>query len=142
MGQRSISPFLAINGLSIETVHNGLLDILLPDVIVCSKVTKYLHQREPPTTIIDDAILDALEKQPLSFIQELVKVTCIRKTMLHWHSTRSLGCIVKHLHWITQSLTNTQKAQRMALSYELLSELPSIKRHGSQFVIILDETWF
>jgi hypothetical protein len=39
-------------------------------------------------------------------------------------------------------LTDTQEAQRVALSNQLLLELLSIKHHGWHFVITLDESWF
>jgi hypothetical protein len=38
---------------------------------------------EPPTTIIDDAILDALDKQPFSLVRELAKLTCIPTTRVY-----------------------------------------------------------
>jgi hypothetical protein len=49
---------------------------------------------------------------------------------------------VKHLHSIPDALTEAQKPQRVALSDELLSELRSVKHHGWQFVITVDEFWF
>jgi hypothetical protein len=77
MDQRSICLFLAMKRLSARDVHHELVALLSPDAIAYSIVTSYLRQRqfpvissepsrEPPTTIIDDSILDALDKQPFS----------------------------------------------------------------------------
>jgi hypothetical protein len=79
--------------------------VLGPDAIAYSTVTKRLRQRkfpaipcdateELPTTIIDGAILDALEKQPFFSILELAKPTCIPKTTIHRHFTRSRGNVL------------------------------------------------
>jgi hypothetical protein len=38
--------------------------------------------------------------------------------------------------------TDTQKAQRVTLSNQLLLELLSIKHHGWHLVITLNESWF
>jgi hypothetical protein len=77
MDQRSIDLFLPMKGLSARDIHNELVALLSFDAIACSHVTSRLRQRqlpaissepsdEPPTTILDDAILDALDKQPFS----------------------------------------------------------------------------
>jgi hypothetical protein len=62
-----------MKGLSAREIHSELVAVPGPDVIGFSTVTEYLRQRqcpvifpepsdEPPTTIIDDAILQALDK--------------------------------------------------------------------------------
>jgi hypothetical protein len=77
MDSGSICPFLAIKGLSARQVHNDLVAVLGLDVIGDSTVTRYRRQRrfpasspepsdKPPTTIIDDAILEVLDKQLFS----------------------------------------------------------------------------
>jgi hypothetical protein len=77
MDQRSICLFLAMKGLSAREVHSELVPVLGFDVIGSSAVTRSPRQRqfpaifpepsdEPPTTIIDDAILEALSKQSFS----------------------------------------------------------------------------
>jgi hypothetical protein len=127
--------------------------VLGPDAIASSTVTGYRRQQqfpvissepsdEPPTTIIDDAILDALDKQPFSSVRELAKLTCILTTTVSRHLTRSLRFVVKHLRWVPQTFTGTQKAQRITLSSQLLLEIRSIKHQGWQFIITLDESWF
>ena len=150
MDQRSICLFLAMKGLSATDVHNELVAVLDPDAITYSTVTSYLRQRqfpaissepsdEPPTTIIDDAILDALDKQPFSSVRELAKLTCIPTTTVYRHLTRSLGFVETHLRWVPHTLTNTHKAQRIALSNQLLLKIRSVKHQDWHFIITLDE---
>jgi hypothetical protein len=66
-----------MKGLSAREVHSELVIVLGLDVIGHSSVTRYLRQRqfpvifpepsdEPLTTIIDEAILQALDKRPFS----------------------------------------------------------------------------
>jgi hypothetical protein len=118
-----------------------------------STVTRYLRQRqlpvifpepsdEPPTTIIDDAILEALDRQPFSSVRELAKLPGIPTTRVYRHLTKSLGLVLKHLRWVPHTLTDTQKGQRVTLSNRLLLKLLSIKHNGWHFVITLDESWF
>jgi hypothetical protein len=111
MDQRSICLFLAIKGLSARDVHNKLVAVLGPDAIASSTVTNYRRQRqfpaisseasdEPPTSMIDDAILDAFDKQSFSSVRELAKLACIPTSSVYRHLTRSLGFVVKHLRWV------------------------------------------
>jgi hypothetical protein len=99
-------------------VPSELVAVLCLDVIASSTVTRYLRQRrfpvislelsdEPPTTIIDDAILEAVDKQPFSSVKELAKLTCIPTTTLYRHLTGSLGFVPKHLRWLPRTLTDT-----------------------------------
>jgi hypothetical protein len=77
MDQRSIWLFLTMKGFSAREIHNELVAVLGLDLIGSLTVIRYLRQRqlpasspessdEPPITIIDDAILNALHKQPFS----------------------------------------------------------------------------
>jgi hypothetical protein len=152
MDQRSICLFLAMKGLSSRDVHNELIAVLGSDAIAYSTVTSYLRQRQFPdissessdellTTIIDDAILDALDKQPFPSVKELARLTCIPTTTVYRHLTRSVGFVVKHLRWVPHTLTGTQKAQRIALSNQRLLEIRSIKHQDWHFLIDLDESW-
>jgi hypothetical protein len=130
-----------MKGLSARDVHNELVAVLGPDAIAYSTVTSYLRQRqfpaissepsdEPPTTIIDDAILYALDKQRFSSVRAPAKLTCIPTTAVYRHLTRSFRFVVKHLRWVPHTLTNTQKAQRITLSNQLLLDIRSIKHQG------------
>jgi hypothetical protein len=128
-----------MKGLSAREAHSQLAPVLALDVIGSSTVTRYPRQfpvifPEPSdelrTAIIDDAILEALDKQPFSSVRELVKLTCIPTTTVYQHLTKSLGFVLKHLRWVPHTFTNTQKAQRVTLSNHMLLELLSIEHHG------------
>jgi hypothetical protein len=121
MDQRSICLFLAMKRLSAREVHNELVAVLGLDAIGYSTVTRYLRQRqvpasspgpcdEPPMTIIDDEILEALDKQPFSSVKELAKFPCVPITTVYRQLTRSLGSILKHRCWVPHALTGSQKA--------------------------------
>jgi hypothetical protein len=67
--------FLATKRLSAQAISNQLVAVLGPDAIGYSTVINYLRQRhfpstlrqtddEPTATVIDNAIMDALGKQP------------------------------------------------------------------------------
>jgi hypothetical protein len=121
MDQRSICLFLALKGLSVRAIDNEFTAVLDANAIAYSTMTKYLRQRqftsilvdpsleEPATIIIDQAILDALEYYPFSYIQELARLICIPTTTVHRYLTQSLGFVVKHLRWVPQTLTPAQK---------------------------------
>jgi hypothetical protein len=153
MDQRSICLFLAMKRLSARDVHNELVAVLGLNATAYSTVTSCLRQRqfpaissgpadEPPAAMIDDAILDALDKQPFSSVRELAKLTFIPTTTVYRHLTRSLGFVLKRLRWVPHTLTDTQKAQRITLSNQLLLEIRSIKHQGWHFMITIDESWF
>jgi hypothetical protein len=107
INRRPICLILAMKGLLARYVHNELVAVLSADAIASSAVTSDRQQRqfpaissepsdEPPTTIIDDGILDVLHKQPFPLVRELAKLTCIPTTTVHRHLRRSLGFVVKH----------------------------------------------
>jgi hypothetical protein len=100
--------FVAIKGLSAQSIHTQLLTVLGQNAIAYSTLTKYRRQRkfpsvlchpseEHPSSVIDNAILDALEKPPFPYVHQLAKFTCIPTTTVHQHLTRSLGFVVKRL---------------------------------------------
>jgi hypothetical protein len=75
MDQRSICVFLTKKGLPALGIHHELVAVLGVEGRTYSTITRYLRQHhisaissepsgDPPITIIDDAILDALDKQP------------------------------------------------------------------------------
>jgi hypothetical protein len=127
MDQQSICLFLIDKGLLAQTVHTELVSVLGSDAVAYSTITKYLRQRkfpsilcdtleEPPTTVFDCSILDALERQSFSCVQELLKLTRIPTATVRRYLMRSFGFVAKHLRWILQCLMATQKAQLAPLS--------------------------
>jgi hypothetical protein len=49
---------------------------------------------------------------------------------------------VNYHRWVRQSGTVIQKVEGMTQSNELLYRLRSIKHHGCDFIITLNESWF
>jgi transcriptional regulator of acetoin/glycerol metabolism len=97
MDQRSICLFLAIKQLLAQAIDNELVAVLGPDAIGYSTVTNYLRHfpsplretaDEPAATIIENAILDTIEKQPFSPIHELAQLSCIPRSTVHRHLTQ------------------------------------------------------
>jgi hypothetical protein len=138
MDQRSICFSLVVKGLSAQAFHSKLDTMVSPDAVGYSTVINCRRQRqfpsvpfnpsnEPPRTVIDTAILSALEKQRFSCICELAKLTYIPTTTVHPHSTGSLGLVAKHLRWVLHTVADAQKAHRLTLSEKLLRKLCSIK---------------
>jgi MoxR-like ATPase len=58
---------------------------------------------------IDEAILSALEVQPFGSVRDIARFTRLARSTVHWHLTRSLGFLVRHLRWIPPLLTEEQK---------------------------------
>jgi hypothetical protein len=74
MDSQSICLLLVIKGLLDQAIDDEGVIVLGPDAIACSTVAKYLRQQQFPSvpcdrpqellnTVINNAILDALEKQ-------------------------------------------------------------------------------
>jgi hypothetical protein len=97
---------------------------------------------DSPTTIIDDAVLEALESLRFSSIQELAKLTCIPTTTVYRHLTQSLGFVVTRIYWVPHSLTAPQNVEGLTRSKELSHQLLSIKHHKWQFILTVGESWF
>jgi hypothetical protein len=72
---------------------------------------------------IDEAILSALEVQPFGSVHDIVRPTRLARSIVHWHLTRSLGFLVRHLRWIPHVLTEEQKRIRVSNSEQLLATL-------------------
>jgi hypothetical protein len=49
---------------------------------------------------------------------------------------------VKHIRWVTDGLTDAQKASRVFRANELLGELRSVKHHDWELIVTFDESWF
>jgi hypothetical protein len=108
---------------------------------------------EPATIIPDQTILDAFEQYSFSFIPELARFTCIPTAIVHRHLTQSLGLVVKHLLWVPDPLTPTQK-RSMPLSQlsSCASSGPStpwlavhyhpLTNHGSIFLQTMSRSGF
>jgi hypothetical protein len=94
----------------------------------------------PPTTVLDDATLNALKQRPFCSVIKLAKLTCIPRSTVPRHLTRTLGFVVKHLRSVSHNFAAAQKASRVTLANQLFQDLCAIKHQGSQFIVTLDES--
>jgi hypothetical protein len=118
--QSSIYCYLNRKGFSAHGIHDELVQILCSDAIAYSTVTfdlrashwtarKEEQHSDPSPDDIDNAILQALDQIPFTSVRELSKATCISIATVWQRLTRSLGFVVKHLHWAPHSLTEGQR---------------------------------
>jgi hypothetical protein len=96
----------------------------------------------PPPGIIDNAILQALDQIQFTLVKELAKSMCISIATVWRCLTKSLGFVVKHLHWIPHSLTEADWQMRIDRSIELHRRLESAQANEWQNFKTLDESWF
>jgi hypothetical protein len=116
MDQRTIYLYLSRKGFSAHAIHEELVQLLGFDAIAYSKVTYHLpasrwtaqteeRHSDPPPDVVDNAILEAFGRTAFASLRELAKATCIPRTTVWRSLTKSLGFVVKHLHWVPHSLT-------------------------------------
>jgi AraC-like DNA-binding protein len=156
MNQRSIALYLAKKGLPATAINRALEETLGPEAVVYSTMTMYFRTLSLRGKIeeeeigdydqlldeVDEAILKALADEPFSSVRELARDTCLSRTTVHRHLTRSLGFTVRHLRWGPHRLAPGQKAKWVALSRELLSMLDREETRDWRNIITLDESWF
>jgi hypothetical protein len=153
MDQRSICLYLNRKRLSAHAIHDKLMQILGSDALAYSTVIFYLRashwtagneeqHSHPPPDVVDNAILQALDQTLFMSVQELAKATCISIATVWRRLTRSLGLVVKHLHWVPHSLTEAQGQIRIDRSIELLRLLESAQANEWQSFMTLNEFWF
>jgi hypothetical protein len=68
---------------------------------------------------IDEDILSALEVPTISSVRDIAQLTRLARSTVHWHLTRSLGFLVRHLRWIPHVLTDEQKRIQASNSEQL-----------------------
>jgi histone-lysine N-methyltransferase SETMAR len=90
---------------------------------------------------IDAAILSALEVQPFGSVRD-IELTYLARSTVHWHLTRSLGYLVRHLRWIRHVLTEEQNRIQDSNSQPLLAILQEQQDSSWQDLVTLDEFWF
>jgi hypothetical protein len=119
MGQCSICLYLNRKGLSAHAIHDEFVQVLGSDAVASSMVAFYLRashwtaakeeqHSDPPPDSVENEILQALDQAPFASVQELAKATCISIAAVWRRLTRSLGFVVKHLHWVLHRLTDAQ----------------------------------
>jgi hypothetical protein len=119
MDQRTICLYLSRKGFSAYAIHEELVQLIGSDAITYSTVTYHLRasrwtaqteerHSDPPLDVVDNTILEALDQTPFASLRELAKAACIPCTIVWRRLTKSLGFVVKHLHWVPHSLTDAQ----------------------------------
>jgi hypothetical protein len=116
----SIVTFFHLNGLSAQAkyVHSEPVQVLRSDAIAYSTGIKPIEndvilQNEPEAedrvgdqgfSIIDNAILEALEMMPFASIRQIAKMTFIPPTTLFRRLTKSFHFVLKPLRSVPQRL--------------------------------------
>jgi c-di-GMP-related signal transduction protein len=99
-----------------------------------------------------------------SSVRELSWLTCLSRSNVHRHLTKSLGLTVRLLRWVPHRLTDDQKTIRrrseddqktirrrseddqktirVNLSRELLQVIQTQQARGWHDIVSLDESWF
>jgi hypothetical protein len=86
--------------------------------------------------------LSALEIQPFGSVRDITRLNRLPRSTVHWHLTRSLGCLVPHLRWIPHVLTEEQQQIQVLNSEQLLAILQEQQGSSWRDLGILDESWF
>jgi hypothetical protein len=135
MDQKSIVLYLHMKGMALDAIHEDLVRVLGEKAIASSTVPKCVRSaRFPPkqdapsaepmpveTSPVDQAILTALADYPFSSGRELSRLTCLPRSTVHRHLTRSLHLTIRHLRWVPHFLDPGQKQTRVNLARGMMS---------------------
>jgi hypothetical protein len=155
--KKALNPNLQINGSSIsllvsrakgllaQAIEDEFVTVRRSDAIAYSMLSQYLRQRqfllipcgqseELPRTVIDESILNALQKQLFSSARGPTKFTCTPTITLHRRLTRSIRFVMKHLRLVSHNLTVFPKAQWFPLSIKLSCKPRLIRLPSCQFI--------
>jgi hypothetical protein len=102
MDQSTICLCLNRKGLSVQAIHDELVQVLGSDVITYSTMTSYFdasHWRaqneeqhsDPPPDVIDKVILQALNQITFTSVRKLAKTMCISHATVWRRLTGFLG---------------------------------------------------
>jgi transposase len=94
----------------------------------------------PPKSDFAKALVQFLEKQPHSSTREISKALCAPRTTIR-RVLASLGLHFFAPRWIPNRLSDDQKADRVALSQEMLEILEPTSSNKWRYVITEDESW-
>jgi hypothetical protein len=115
--------FFHVKGLSAKYVHVELVQVVRSDAIANLLVTKYMRrdlisQNEPEVenrakdqdfSIIDNAILEALEIMTFVSIGQIATMIFIPSTTGFCRLTKSVHFVLKGLRWASHRLSDLQK---------------------------------
>jgi hypothetical protein len=156
MDFNSIVLYLKANGMNAREIHSDLVATLGTKVLGSSTVTRWLREAQldqfSETAVdftedgevdeIDEAILSALEVHPFASVRDIARLTRLARSTFHWHRTRSLGFLARHLRWIPAVLTEEQRRIRVSNSEQLLAILHEQQASSWRDLVTLDESWF
>jgi hypothetical protein len=155
MEQRAVIRFLATKGLRASAMAE-LKSVYDTEALALSTVEKWRKRfAERRTSLYDDprcgkylshdlaeAISSILKERPCLSC----KVLCRHFRIVKWIYLRiiydTLGITKFHLRWVLHALDTNQKAERVTLTYGILSVLQSVRSPGFHSVITGDESWF
>jgi hypothetical protein len=149
MDQRSLVLLLRLKGLSKKAIHHELVAVLQENAVshsiatkFCRKVILGLNSEEISSSPKDDgldevdkAILLALSDELFSsvgYVRQIARKICLPKPL---DIVRlSILCIsqadIRHLHWVTHKLSDSQKANQVKFSIQFCDLLLSIRQQG------------
>jgi hypothetical protein len=111
MDFNSIVLYLKAKGMNAREIHSYLVATFGTKVSGYSTVTRWLREAQldqfSETAVeftedaevdeMDEDILSALEFQPFGSVGDIARLTRLVRSTVHWHLTRSLGFLVRHL---------------------------------------------
>jgi hypothetical protein len=156
MDFNSIVVYLKAKGINAREIHSDLVATLGTKAPGYSTVRRWLREaqldqfsgtavdvtEDAEVDEIDEAILSVLEIQPFDSVRDIARLTRLADSTVHWHLTRSLRFLVRHLHWIPHGLTKQQKRIRVSNSEQLLAILQEEQRSSWRDLVMLDESEF
>jgi hypothetical protein len=156
MDSNSIVLYLKANCMNAREIHHDLIATLGTKVLGYSTLTRWLREAQldqfSETAVdftentkvggIDEAILSALEVQPIGSGRDIARLTRLARSTIHWHLTRSLGFLVRHLRWIPHVLTEEKKRIRVSNSEQPLAILQEQQGSSWRDLVTLDDSWF
>jgi hypothetical protein len=156
MDLNSIVVYLKAKTMNAREIHSDLLAPFGTKVPGYFTVTRWLPEAQldqfSKTAVdltedaevdeIDEAILSALEVQPFGSVGNIARLTGLARSTVHWHFTRSLDFLVRHLRWIPDVLTEEQKRIRVSKSEQLLPIFWEEQGSSWRDRVTLGESWF
>jgi hypothetical protein len=83
-----------------------------------------------------------LSEEAFLSVRQIVKKVIMLKSTLYRHLTQATRWKLWYLKWIPQSLTESEKMNRVQKATKLLELRQPIIHQGWQYIATLDESWF
>jgi hypothetical protein len=144
MDLESIRLYLNKKHLSAVAIHAEINSVLGEGTIGYSTVTCYLRKQsfanalhmapEEPglgaADTIDNAILQALDKQRFASLHQIAKGILVPKSTVRYRLVSKMAYKLKHCKWVPHRRSKGQKHARVSASKHSLDLLPSIQHQG------------